>query len=244
MFKNRTILFLSAVLLLFSFAGALKAESHLIIEQTRKYMGQVYPKRITNVWISENAFSIRSLSNVIIYRRDLGKVWHLLPFKNRYYEQDIAEFEKSADPVKEKISVHKLGQNYTPEYNWILKPGNSDETVNGYECKKFVALGDADFADDKIEIWGPHNSPLKLDDLAKKALMYYAENNYQGIVKLFPELNNYLIVKLVERINNSIAPEIINETLITKIEETPPNQTLYELPKGCTKVNSIDDLYK
>lgn len=240
--KLSLFLFISMYLFV---SGHLMADKHIVLEQVRKYMNQTFPRLNTNIWVSGNNFSIRSLSSVIIYRGDLGKIWRIVPFRNKYYEEDISKPEIQSEQKKQISNIHKIGQEfYDPQFDWQLDPHTSTDTARGYKCVKFTANGDADYADDTIELWGTKESPVKMDETLKTAFEYYSEDNHKTVRKLFPILNDYLIVKMVEKINHSISPITLIETVISKQEDTASPANMYELPKGCIKVNSIDDLYK
>lgn len=241
--KARYGIFIPAILFLLVSISTLYAEGHIVIERTFKYMSRTYPKTVTNLWFGENSFTINAGRTIIIYRKDLGKIWTILTKNNRYYESLISESEKPETNEEETVSIHKLGQNYEPVFDWIIKPGNSTENVGGFECNKITANGDADYAEINIDIWTAKNTGVVMNDLLKTAFKYMADDNWRALYKLHPELKDLFIVKSIDTLVSAIAPDRITEKEM-KIETnvTPPGN-IFELPKGCVKVNSINELY-
>lgn len=244
MLRNKPCCFILLPLLLNLFISSIWADEHLVIEQTMKYMNRVYPKQVTDLWFSQNSFCIKSGRQVIIYRRDLGKIWNILPSRNKYFESDIAKTDKPEEQANTQVSIHKLGQTYNPQFDWLINPVVANDNISGYDCKKFLINGDADYAETNVEIWGTQKLPFAINDLHKEAFEYIQNEKWNNILKSFPQLKDFIIIKSKETNIAAIAPEMIIEREIAKIESTNPPENIYEIPKGCVRVNSFEELYK
>ena len=243
MFKNKLtfyLLFLFAVMM----TTVAKADGHLMIEQIRKYMNNPSPKAITEIWIGEQAFYVKNGRMIVIYRKDLGKVWTIFPARKKYYEEQINSPVKNEEENNNDKSFHKTGYDYEPVFDYVLNETKKTEKIKEIDCRQIIALGDADYAQDNIEIWFSKNVPIDLGGLYKEAVKYTISSDFDKVYKLYPELYNNLVLRSKETVENAIAPAIIYEREVSKVEKSAPPENIYEIPSGCVKVNSIEELYK
>jgi len=201
---------------------------------------------IVETWISEKAFCIRNIAMIIIYRADLNKIWRIVPLKNKYYEEEINAFEKKDSEAKGETSIHKIGYNYQPVFDWVVKDTSAAERINNIDCRRVTVQGEADFAQKSIEIWFAKNMKFTINDVYKKMLSYLfiKDDDMKKVFNIYKEAFNCLPMKIIETTDNAISPKIIYETEIKKIETADPPAGVYELPKEAVKVNSLEELNK
>ena len=222
----------------------LVADDHLVIERTRSYMGTTSPKRTSEIWLGDSAVCIKGGRVSTILRFDLEKSWTVSPGRNRYFEEPLKPPEGDPSPAKRDTNMHTFGFDYEPEYDWIVDTTDRRDSINGMLCRHVVASGDADFAERTVDLWITQDTPIRLGRYFKKCLRYTLGPDWKGLYRAFGELREYLIVRSLETAEPAIAPTIILESRIARAEvATPPDRT-YELPAGCTKVDSSDELYR
>jgi hypothetical protein len=195
------------------------------------------------LWYGEKSFTINAGRTIIIYRKDLGKIWTVMARENKYFEETISEPAKQETDQVENVSIHRLGQDYEPVFDWIIKPAYSLENIGGFDCKKISANGDADYAEINIDIWIAQNTDLVMNDLLKTAFEFMSDDNWRTLYKTHPELKDFFIIKSASTLIGAIAPERITEKEMKIEKNATPPAGIFELPKGCVKVNSINELY-
>jgi hypothetical protein len=218
-------------------------DDYILEESNRSYMGYTYPKKVSESWITDNKVYVKTSRFISITRYDLKKKWIILPEQKRYFEEPIdwpVQPDKNKD-TQSKQSIHEVGWDYIPQFDWIIEKTDQKEDINGRECQKIIADGDADYEEKTIEIWVSKDAPINIERFNNMTLL--ANEEWKNIFQTSPELKKLFIVKTKHTIVNDIAPTMYYEETITKAETAAPPQNIYELPEGLEKVNSLRELY-
>ncbi|UCH96879.1 MAG: DUF4412 domain-containing protein [Candidatus Aminicenantes bacterium] len=241
--KKTCFIFMAAVIIYMTGFSCVFGDDHILVESARSYMGHIYPKMITEFWVTDNSVYLKTSRYFTITRYDLKKKWFINPEQKRYYERST-DLHTRADQDTETESnrtIHEVGWEYIPHYDWIVKKPGEKQDINGWECQKVIADGDADYAEKTIEIWMSKDVPV---DIKRFNHMTQLENQeWKDIFQNSPELRDFFMVKTKHTIVNAIAPNMYKENKVIKAETADPPQNIYELPEGLEKVKSIEELF-
>jgi hypothetical protein len=219
-------------------------DDYIVEESNRSYMGYTYPKKVSESWITDNKVYVKTSRFITITRYDLKKKWIILPEQKRYFEEPIdwpIPSDKNNE-IQSKQTIHEVGWDYIPQFDWIIEKTDQKEDINGWECQKIIAYGDADYEEKTIEIWASKDRPINIERLNNIALL--ANEEWKNIFQTSPELKKLFMVKTKHTNVNDIAPTMYYEETIIKAEIADPPQNIYELPEGLEKVNSLRELYE
>jgi hypothetical protein len=201
----------------------------------------VYYARVTNTWsylsndritVTEYWFTKDKLCSVTtnsktIIRKDKG-VRHLVNLRTgSVLTRPLQQATATTDNEK-KDDFKYAGQNYSPVYEWNEPLLISKEKCAGYNCDHFLSKGDADFDRISVEFlmteaeeqWIADNiNSFMLNSPKREPLSGMVKSNG----KLFP-------VKIIEDVENAIAPHIVTTLVIDKLEKVTPSEDLFEPP--------------
>jgi hypothetical protein len=232
-----------AVFLTISFASAAMADDHIVQEASRTYMGRTSPPRPSEVWLAVDRVYIKDGGVIIITRNDLKKRWTIMTRSKRYLEEDLAASAASTVREEKPFRIQEYGFNYEPSYDWTVDKNMPTETVDGRKCRKVVARGDADYAQEVREIWVTKDVPIAIKRAYEMLTKPNLDAQWQKIYERTPDLKEGFVVKSVVTSENPIAPTMVMVTRLTKAEVAPPPPGIYELPAGLQKVKSLEELY-
>ncbi|MCX6575029.1 MAG: DUF4412 domain-containing protein [Candidatus Aminicenantes bacterium] len=232
-----------ALLLICLPAAVALADDHIVQESSRTYMGRTTPPRPSEVWMGEDKVCIKDGVVIIITRYDLKKRWTIIVPLKKYLEEDLSA-PSGPKPQEEKpFRIQEYGFNYEPSYGWTIKKAAETETLDGRKCRKIVAQGDADYAEEVREMWVSEDVPINFkryyDLVTKPNLDAQWLKTYEEI----PELKSGFVVKSVYTSEPPIAPTIVMVTKLVKVEIAPPPPNIYEVPEGMQKVKTREELY-
>ncbi len=241
--KARQVIGFYALLLACLPAAMALADDHIVQESSRTYMGRTTPPRTSEVWMGEDKVCIKDGVVIIIIRYDLKKRWTVIVPQKKYLEEDLGT-PSGPKPQEEKpFRIQEYGFNYEPSYGWTLKKAAETETIDGRKCRKIVAQGDADYAEEVREMWVSEDVPINFKryyDLVTKPNL---DAKWLKIYEGTPELKSGLVVKSVYTSELPIAPTIVMVTKLVKAEIAPPPPNIYEVPEGMQKVKTREELY-
>jgi hypothetical protein len=219
------------------------ADNHVITETTRSYMGTTFPKRSTEVWFNEIATCVFGRRMTTIYRFDLAKVWTVERAGNRYFEEPLQSPE-SQTSTEDTLDLHSHGFDYQPQFEWLKDTAIVVDTAGGFQCRKITFRGDADYAEKILEIWVATIAPIPAELYHEKFMQYSLDNDWLTIYRTYPEMKKMFVVKSRSVLEPPIASMIVEVSVVSRVETaTPPGKT-YDLPEGCLRVNSIDELFQ
>jgi hypothetical protein len=215
------------------------ADDHVILERMRSGMGMRSPARSTEIWLSNQALYINSGRLITIVRYDLQRRWTLSFQTKRFFEEPITPPEAEK---KDSVTIHRLGWDYVPVYDWTVSEKQKEELICDQQCKLIVAEGDADYASESIEFWVTEKVPVNATRFNERVTATISDFDWAGILKAHASLKSQFIMKITDSKAHPIAPEMTYETKVTKIESAAPPPGIYEIPDGFQKVKSSDEL--
>lgn len=219
----------------------LAADDHIVEESTRTYMGRTIPPMTSEIWVGENKMCYKGRSFNYIYRYDLKKRYTLNLRNKKYLEEPLEE--PSQPEEKEKARIQTLGFDYSPVYDWIVKKTDEEKIIDGYNCRLFILEGDADYAEEKRELWITQDVPVDLDRYYEFVVKPGLNEEWIRIYEKNPELKHSVTLESQTITEHPIAPTMTWKSKITKIESVEPPEGLYELPEGFQKVETREELY-
>jgi hypothetical protein len=173
----------------------------------------------------------------------LKKRWTIIVPLKKYLEEDLGA-PSGPKPQEEKpFRIQEYGFNYEPSYGWTIKKAMETETIDGRKCRKIIAQGEADYAEEVREMWVSEDVPINFKryyDLVTKPNL---DAQWLKIYEGTPELKSGLVVKSVYTSEPPIAPTIVMVNKLVKAEITPPPPNIYEVPEGMQKVKTREELY-
>jgi hypothetical protein len=231
------------LLLLCLLATAVFADDHIVQELSRTYMGRTSPPRSSEAWIAADKDSLTEGAFVIITRHDLKKRWTVNLRSKRYFEETLAVRGKSPASEKKPFRIQEYGFDYEPVYEWALEKNMPTETVEGKTCRKVVARGDADYAEEVREIWVTKDVPVDIARAFEVLVKPRFDARWLEACERTPALRKSFVMKSVVTTENPIAPTMVWVTRVTKAEVAPPPAGIYEIPAGMQKVMTLEELY-
>jgi hypothetical protein len=219
----------------------LSADDHIVEESTRTYMGRTTAPMASEIWIGENKMCYLGRSFNFIYRYDLKKKYTVNIRNKKYLEEPLEESSRPAE--KEKTRIQTLGFDYTPVYDWIVTKTNEEKIIDGHECRLYVMEGDADYSEEKRELWIAQDVPIDLDRYFEFVVKPGLDVGWIKIYEKNPELKRSVTLESETITENPIAPTMTWKSKITRIESAEPAEGLYELPEGFQKVETEEELY-
>ena len=223
-------------------AGPVGADYHIVTESSRTYMGRTTPPRATETWLRDGAVAIRSPGATTIIRIDLKKRWTIVDRNKKYFEEPLEA--PAPAPSAAKIRIQEMGFDYEPVFTWTVTETGDTRTIGGLACRKVVAQGEADYAEERREMWVAGSATIDIDRY--RALMIdrdsdptMAQLSRQSLV-----LRSGIAVETTTVRTPPIAPEMTWVFRVTKVEGgvTPP-AGMYEIPPGYTRAATQDELF-
>ncbi len=233
------LLLLAAVLLA---AGTGRADDHVASELRRSYMGRTYPVQPSEVWLGADRTYVKDGPVVIITRADLGKRWVVLPGRKKYLEETLPlPAERQARPAP--VRLQEYGFDYEPRYEWAVRETAGTVSVGGLPCRKFIARGDAEYAEEVRELWVAENPPVDIKAYFERVVKPGLDPAWLKIYESHGPLRRGLVMKSVTTTEPAIAATTVVEIQVTKVESVPPPAGIYDLPAGLRKVATRAELY-
>lgn len=231
-------LFMSLLALSWAF---LAADDHITEESTRTYMGRTTPPMTSKIWIGENKTCYLGRSFNFIYRYDLKKRYTINLRNKKYLEEPLEESSKPAE--KEKIRIQTLGFDYSPAFDWMVTKTDEEKIIDGHMCRLYILEGDADYAEEKRELWITQDVQIDLDRYYEFMVKPGLDEQWLKVYEKNPELKHSIVLESQTITENPIAPTMTWKSKVTKIESVEPPEGLYELPEGFQKVETREELY-
>jgi hypothetical protein len=222
--------------------GPARADDHIVSELKRTYMGRTYPAQISEVWMAGDKTFTRQGAVVVIVRHDLKKRWVILPARKKYLEEPLAASSREREKSK-PARIQEYGFAYEPAYEWEVRETPETATFHGLLCRKLVARGVAEYAEEVREMWVAEEAPIDLKAYYERVVKSNLDGRWLKIYQSHERLRKGLVVKSLTTTEPAIAPASVIEMTVTKIEKAPPPDNTYELPEGLRKVATRDELF-
>jgi hypothetical protein len=233
---------LAALTVFLAGTRAARADDHVVSELKRSYMGRTYPPQPSEVWLGVDRVYVRDGSVVIITRLDLRRRWIILTGRKKYLEEPLpvpAEKKGPAAPAR----LQEYGFDYEPEYEWTVREAPDTATVGGLPCRKFVARGEAEYAEEFREMWVAENPPIDARHYFERVVKPNLDEAWARIYQGHGLLRNGVVMKSVTTTEPAIAPTTVTEIQVMKLEKASPPEKIYDLPEGLRKVSTRAELH-
>lgn len=218
------------------------ADDHFVSEVRRSYMGRTSPPQPSEVWVGGDGVYVRNGSVVVISRYDLKKKWTILPGRKKYLEEPLTPSPSRGEPAR-PVRIQEYGFDYEPFFEWTVLDTAETATISGLSCRKMVARGDAEYAEDVREMWVTAEAPVDVKAYFEKVIKPNLDGPWSKIYESRGNLRNGLIMKSRTTTEPAIAPTIVTEMSVLKVEKAAPPARIYEIPEGFEKVATRADLY-
>jgi hypothetical protein len=228
--------------LLLLLAVSAAADDHIVSELKRTYMGRTYPAQPSEVWNGGDKTYVREGGVVIITRHDLKKRWIVLPGRKKYLEEPLAAAHETKPP-SQPARIQEYGFDYRPSYEWSIRAASETATIIGLSCRKYIARGEAEYAEEVREIWVASAPPIDVKSYYEQVVKPNLDDRWLKIYQDNEDLRKGLVVKSRTMTEPAIAPASVIELAVTTVEKARPPGDIYEVPAGLRKVATRAELY-
>ncbi len=237
--QKRVILWLLLAGCVF-WGGSLWADTLVQYESSRVYMDSER-KQAGELWLTQGKSCQKSGNRVWIFREDLNRRWIIDLGEKTYWEYPLKESQAPAAP--EKVDVHTLWLNYSPEFEWKVTETGETKDISGFTCRRYEVKGIADFAEADGEYWLADSAATPAGKAYRDYLVKQLEGDADrgGLLKLLGEHSSLFPVLRQDVLERSIAPTIRQTYRIVKFEEAAAPGGVYDLPAGLKKLGGKDN---
>jgi hypothetical protein len=193
---------------------------------------------VTEYWITKDKYSTMSNQIKSIVRKDLGMVY-VINLSTGTVRTDLIKPSITMSYVENPMDFKYIGQYYIPLYEWnkpILLPS---ETVGNYICEHYLCEGDADFDQISLEYLVVKTNYQFLANVLNSSIMSSggSNNKREPITGLITANKNLIILRIIETVENPIAPHITTVINVDKLELVKSSEGLFDLPDNLKKSN-------
>jgi hypothetical protein len=197
--------------------------------------------RAGQIWVGDEAVHISRGRSVVLLRFDLEKRITLNPERELFLAEPLAEAPSAAPEEPERIQ--EVGWDYVPDYDWTLRDTGEERVVDGRTRRLVVLEGDADYAEEVRELWVSGDVPVDVDRYFRLVASREPTGGLPALFERTPILRDGFIVESRTTTENPIAPTIILETRVVKMETAEPPPGIYEVPPDYQEVGTVRDLF-
>lgn len=213
-------------------------EYHAVVTAKRTYMDATRETK-SEYWFTNDKTYISNGRVSTIIRKDLGVIYTVIVRSNQYYVDSIKPAKKEAPEIKELDFKHIGVDRYTADYDWTVERKSGKDTAGLFSSVHYLADGDADFDQVSLEYW------ISKPDDPEMALLFReiqlnsmsSLTSRKPLIDLLRKNKRCIPVKIIELIDNPIAPPILNRIIVEKLEIANAPENVFELPTGAKKAN-------
>lgn len=194
---------------------------------------------VTEIWSTKDMSCILTNQRKTIYRNDQGLIYSL-NLQSKNYSIDSIQTRPATVPTKKELDLKYVGQDiYNPEYEWREPLFINQDTVGKYPCDHFLCKGDADFDQISLDYYVTKTDDLTLAGMINSFLLSSggSPNKREPLKETTNKNRNLLILRIIERVENSIAPPITTTITVETYSKILPNGGLFEIPANFKKIN-------
>lgn len=240
--KKSEYFILPAFLFLFIPKVFFCGDDHVVEERTRTYMGRTTMPTQTEYWVGNDALFIKTRSFTYITRYDLEKKYTINLKSEKYLEEPLAV--SPPNKGKKPFRIQELWtERYNPMYDWVVLKTEKEKVIDGKKCRLYILDGDADYAEEKREIWITKDYPINRVRFFERLIQPDLDEEWQKVYKAYPELKNSVTMMSTFTSEHSIAPTMVWNNKLVTVETSDPPEGIYSVPEGFTKVKTRDELY-
>ncbi len=231
---KKTILCLLVMSFVLHLSGVLFADVHVKTQGNRLYM-DFETKYAYELWLTENKSYSKVQNRITITREDLGVMWFLYPDRKAYHEYKLEEIRAVPE---EKEDIHTAGQFYDPKYDWELTDTGEEKEINSFQCRCFLAEGDADFSEIVSKYWICVDEHVAGGKEFRSYMMEQLKDDPQRakLYDLMKEHPSGFPAYREEIIERAISPTISYTIQVLMLEEEDAPAGIYDLPEGYKKL--------
>lgn len=214
----------------------LPKEYHAVVNTKRTYMDATRETK-SEYWFTNNKTYISNGRVSTIIRKDLGVVYTVIIRSNQYYMDSIKPAKKEVPEVRELDFRHLGVDRYTTDYDWTVDRKSGKDTTGPFSSDHYLANGDADFDQVSLEYWiskpGDPEMALLFREIQLNSMSSLTTR--KPLIDLLRKSKRCIPVKIIELIDNPIAPPILNRIVVEKLESAKAPENIFELPSGAKK---------
>jgi len=200
------------------------------VTNVRNYMDQDRTT-VTEIWRTKDKSCTLINQRKSILRNDLGLIY-LINLQAETYTVDSIKTRPTQAPAKKGLDFKYIGQDYTPVYEWKKPLLVNKDTIGKYSCDHFLCRGDADFDQILLDYFLIKTDDKSLAGIINSFLLSSGSsaNKREPLTQAVNKDNNLLILKIIERVENPIAPPIITTITVDTFTKLQPEMELFEVP--------------
>jgi hypothetical protein len=208
------------------------------VSNVRTYMN-VDRTTVTEYWFTKDKFCILNSNQIkTVIRRDLG-VTYSINLRAGTYKIDSIKIQKQSLPVDKILDFKYIGQSYVPDFEWNKPKRLPVEMINKFECAHYISEGDADFDQMSLEFLVAKTEDQFMANTVNSRILNIdtSNNNRKPIAGLISTSKNLIIMRIIERVENAIAPPATTKITIDNLEKVESANGFFDLPDNLKKTN-------
>jgi hypothetical protein len=193
---------------------------------------------VTEYWFTKDKYCEMNNQTKSIVRRDLGVIY-LINLRSGTVKIDSIKPTNTMSPSEKPMDFKYIGQDYIPVFEWNQPKLLSPETIGEYNCEHYICDGDADF--DQISLGYlvvKTNDQFMANTLNSSIMSLGGSNNKrEPIIEMINGNKNLITLRIIETVENPIAPHITTTINVDKLERLKSSEGLFDLPYNLKKSN-------
>jgi hypothetical protein len=193
---------------------------------------------VTEYWFTKDKYCTMSNQIKNIVRKDLGVVY-VINLRTGTVRTDSIKPSITMSYAENPMDFKYIGQYYIPVYEWNKPKLLSSETVGNYVCEHYLCEGDADFDQISLEYLVAKTNDQFMASMLNSSIMSPggSNNKREPITGLITGNKNLIILRIIETVENPIAPHITTTINVDKLELLKSSEGLFDLPDNLKKSN-------
>jgi hypothetical protein len=193
---------------------------------------------VTEFWNAREKSCQQTGQRKLIRRSDLGLLYSI-NMQAKTYTVDSIRKSMPKPPSTNEIDFKHIGQDYIPIYEWKDAQKLDKESVCNHPCDHYSCEGDADF--DRISL-DYFITPVKdeaLKGMINSIMISYLgpPNKSEPLSETVEKEKNILILKMIQKVENAIAPAATTTYTVDTFTKVPPTEDLFGLTADFRKIN-------
>jgi hypothetical protein len=194
---------------------------------------------VTEIWSTKDKFCTLINQRKTVFRNDLGLIYSI-NLQSKNYRIDSIKSRPTKVPTKNELDFKYIGQDiYNPEFEWREPLYMNKDTVGKYPCDHFSCKGDADFDQISLDYYVVKTDDKTLAGMVNSFLLSSggSANKREPLIEATNKNKNLLILRIIERVENSIASPITTKITVDTYSKILRNEGLFEIPANFKKIN-------